>query len=123
MSAKPPILWLEKPEDHDYNAALHFLSLHVNYAEAKRTVNMLQEADADEYEAKDILRAADVRLLPPENSHVHKDLHKIRWHKELSPVLLVRDRPLTVADGYHRICAAYHYDENAIVKCHIVSWG
>jgi hypothetical protein len=39
-------------------------------------------------------------------------------------VLLVRGRlgagvPLTVADGYHRICASYHLDENAPIPCRI----
>jgi hypothetical protein len=41
-------------------------------------------------------------------------------------VLLIRgdrDRaiPLTVADGYHRICASRHIDENALIPCRIVS--
>jgi hypothetical protein len=45
----------------------------------------------------------------------------------LSPVLLVRGRldahvPLTVADGYHRICASYHLDEDADIPCRIVDW-
>jgi len=44
--------------------------------------------------------------------------------KRLSPVLLVRgdlasDRPLAVADGYHRICASHHLDENADIPCHV----
>jgi hypothetical protein len=40
-------------------------------------------------------------------------------------VLLVRGAfgsgvPLTVADGYHRICASYHLDENADIPCRLV---
>jgi hypothetical protein len=31
------------------------------------------------------------------------------------------DVPLTVADGYHRICASYHINENADIPCHLVS--
>ena len=27
--------------------------------------------------------------------------------------------PLTVADGYHRICASYHLDEDADIPCRI----
>ena len=43
----------------------------------------------------------------------------------LSPVLLVRGRaaagtPLVVADGYHRICASYHLDEDADIPCRLV---
>jgi hypothetical protein len=42
-------------------------------------------------------------------------------------VLLVRGRldahiPLTVADGYHRICAGHHLDEDADIPCRIVDW-
>jgi hypothetical protein len=45
--------------------------------------------------------------------------------RKLSPVLVVRGcvatgRPLTVADGYHRICASYHIDEDADIPCHLV---
>ena len=28
--------------------------------------------------------------------------------------------PLTVADGYHRICGSYHLDEDADIPCRIV---
>jgi hypothetical protein len=39
-------------------------------------------------------------------------------------VLLVRGQltsevPLTIADGYHRICASYHLDEDADIPCRI----
>jgi hypothetical protein len=27
--------------------------------------------------------------------------------------------PLIVADGYHRICASYHLDENTDIPCRI----
>jgi hypothetical protein len=49
----------------------------------------------------------------------------VRDGQRLSPILLVRGRAtddvaLTVADGYHRICASYHIDENADIPCRIV---
>jgi len=39
-------------------------------------------------------------------------------------VLLVRGElasevPLTIADGYHRICASHHLDEDAPIPCRI----
>ena len=57
--------------------------------------------------------------------HVAKDLDKVRSGDHLSPVLLVRGNiaagaPLTIADGYHRICASYHLDEDADIPCHLV---
>ena len=53
------------------------------------------------------------------------DLKKINQGIPLSPVLLVRgdldaDHPLVIADGYHRVCASYHVDENAAIPCHLV---
>jgi hypothetical protein len=31
--------------------------------------------------------------------------------------------PLIVADGYHRICASYHLDEDADIPCRITDLG
>lgn len=62
-------------------------------------------------------RAARLPLLPVDNPHVASDLAKIKTAKQLSPILLVRGDfpagiPLQIADGYHRVCASYHTDEN-----------
>ena len=70
--------------------------------------------------AKDILRASGLALLPPDNHEVTKDLNKVKAGTKLSPVLLVRGTPLWVADGYHRVCASYHLDEDALIPCRIV---
>jgi len=64
-------------------------------------------------------------VLTPDNVHVAGDLRKIKAGRKLSPVLLVRGRlagevPLTVADGYHGICASWHLDEDADIPCRIV---
>jgi hypothetical protein len=59
---------------------------------------------------------------------VAKDLKKITQGRLLSPVLCVRGMmragmPLIVADGYHRICASYHLDEDADIPCRITDLG
>ena len=64
-------------------------------------------------------------LLPQENYHVKGDIKKVRKGDLLSPVLLLRgsiesDKPVIIADGYHRICASYYLNENAEVLCHLV---
>ena len=28
-----------------------------------------------------------------------------------------------IADGYHRVCASYHIDENTDIPCHVVDRG
>jgi hypothetical protein len=85
-------------------------------------VKALEKAEGlAHYKAKDILRASGLALLPEDNKHVASDLNKVESGKKLSPVLLVRGEPLQIADGYHRVCASYHIDENADIPCRIVN--
>jgi hypothetical protein len=118
--------WAEKPDADDYPAAEHYLSLLMPVARAKRLVRRLRSAPIVRRKAKDLLRASRLAALPPENLHVARDIKKVNVGKQLSPVLLVRGQigatevPLTIADGYHRICASYHLDENADIPCRIV---
>ncbi|HUZ86870.1 MAG TPA: hypothetical protein VNF26_07955 [Candidatus Baltobacterales bacterium] len=93
--------------------------------EAAQLVRRLRTAPIVRRKAKDLLRASTLSALPPDNVHVAKDLAKVKKGGRLSPVLMVRgrleaDTPLTVADGYHRICASYHLDEDADIPCRIV---
>jgi hypothetical protein len=125
MAPKVTENWAEKPDDHDYPAAEDYLSLMMAVAAARRMVSRLRTTALVRRKAKDLLRASRLPVLPPENVHVARDLEKVRAGKKLSPVLLVRGRlgtaevPLTVADGYHRICASYHLDEEADIPCRI----
>ena len=87
----PKVIWLTEPQEHDYPVAAGYLA-----------------------------------LLAPDNPHVAADLHKINHERPLSPVLLVRGdldtaRALHIADGYHRICAAHHTDENSDIPCHLAA--
>jgi len=116
--------WKDEPDEHDYPAAGDFLSLVMSEGEVATAVAALREAAIVRRKAKDLLRASRLDLLPPANAHVTVDLDKVRRGERLSPILLVRgdagrDVPLTVADGYHRICASYHINENADIPCRI----
>ena len=119
-------IWKTDPETHDFPAAQDYLELVLTPATAKKAVAALRRAPTVHKHAKDLLRASTLALLPKENLHVTGDLKKIRKGKRLSPVLLLRGdayngAPMTVADGYHRICASWYYDENALIACRIVS--
>lgn len=114
--------WKAEPEDHDYPAAANYLSLILPKASVDAIVAELRAAPIGHWKAKDLLRASGLALLPEDNPHVNSDLKKVKGGDELSPVLLVRgdmnrSAPLQVADGYHRICASYHLDENADIPC------
>jgi hypothetical protein len=117
--------WGEEPDEHDYPAAASFLSLICEPTEVRRLVTALKAAPIVHYHAKDLLRSSGLALLPPDNFHVAADLAKIADGQPLSPVLLMRGDfrrgvPMTIADGYHRVCASYHVDENADIPCHLV---
>lgn len=125
MSTAPKPHWKELPEDHDYPAAESYLSLVLVPAAAKRAVKRLRRGAIQHFKAKDLLRASELPLLPPDNVHVEKDLAKVRRGEQLSPVLLVRGKrnqgiALTVADGYHRICASHHLDEDSDIPCRLI---
>jgi hypothetical protein len=117
--------WKDQPDDHDYPAAADYLSLLMPPAAANRLTRRLRAARIVHRKAKDLLRASRLPVLPPDNFHVAKDLKKVKTGGQLSPVLVVRGRlatdvPLTVADGYHRICASWHLDEDADIPCRVV---
>ena len=112
-----PVIWKTEPDDHDYPAAGDYLALLANAETVDKLVAALKSAPIVYKKAKDILRASRLGLLPVDNPHVRSDLEKIKKAKALSPILLVRGDlatrvPLQVADGYHRVCASYHTDEN-----------
>jgi hypothetical protein len=117
--------WKTEPDDHDYPAALDHLTLLSSLEAAEATVEGLKTADLTHRKAKELLRASRLETLPPANVPVVADLAKVKAGRSLSPVLPVRgtvelDLPLTIADGYHRICASYWLDENADIPCKLV---
>jgi hypothetical protein len=124
--SKHALQWSKQPVGEDYLAALGYLCLIIAAPQAKRLVSRMRNARPFNRAAKDLLRASTLPLLSPEDSAVARDMKKIQKGKPLSPVLLVRGdayegAALIVADGYHRICAAYHQDEDAEVACLMAS--
>ena len=123
VAAKPH--WKEQPDAQDYPAAQSYLSLIMPAAQAKRMAGRLRRSEVGHFKAKDLLRASGLPLLQSDDVHVAKDLAKVKQGNRLSPVLLVRGNltghtPLIVADGYHRICASYHLDEDDDIPCRLI---
>jgi hypothetical protein len=122
MAKKVSVKWLSKPEDHDYPAALSYLSLIYDATTAASLVKKLKKAAMTEFKAKDIFRASALPLLGVVNSHVKKNQQKIMSGGEMTPLLLIRDTAngrVIIADGYHRMCAVYSFDEDAVIPCKI----
>ena len=116
--------WKAVPDEHDYPAARRYLSLQVDPKTAKSIAKSMPKAPILYAKAKDLLRASRLDLQPADDPEVRRDLEKVKNGVKLSPVLLVRGSlggwPLIVADGYHRICASYHLDEDADIPHRIV---
>jgi len=117
------IIWLPYPEEKDYPAAESYLCLLYKHKVVKEIINKLKKAPISRFHAKDIFRASGLSLLGVSNSHVEKDRKKIEEGNSLSPILLVRNEvndKVIIADGYHRMCAVYSFDEDANIPCKIV---
>jgi hypothetical protein len=117
------IKWLEDAEEHNYPAAQSYLLLLYGKKQVKKSVAALRTAPVTQFKAKDIFRASGLSLLGVSNYHVERDRRKIKRGRSLSPILLVRDPEhgkVVIADGYHRLCAIYGFDEDAWIHCKIV---
>lgn len=117
------IRWLDAPHAHNYPAALSYLSLIFPVARARALVAKLRRVRVSTFKAKDIFRASSLSSLGVSNAQVERDRRMIVKGTPLSPILLVRDAEhgkVVIADGYHRLCAIYSYNEDAEIPCQIV---
>jgi len=117
------ITWLKLPESHNYPAAVSYLGLIYTDTVVSKLVQKLKKTGITEFKAKDIFRASRLSLLGISNSRIINNRKKIRAGLGLSPLLLVRDSQegrVIIADGYHRLCTVYGYNEDALIPCKIV---
>ena len=117
------IKWLPDVEEHDFPAAASYLGLIYGDDRVAEIVAALRKANMTQFKAKDIFRASQLSLLGISNQRVERDRQKIADGKSLSPLLLVRDQSngkVVIADGYHRLCAVYGFNEDAWIPCKIV---
>ncbi|MGH2849139.1 MAG: hypothetical protein ACRDLP_00815 [Solirubrobacteraceae bacterium] len=124
MADRARVRWLDEPEDKDYAAARSYLSLLVPESALDPLIVKLRIATTGSWRAKDILRATGLPLLRAKDSlEVADKLAKIAAKEPISPILLVVLRPdvrTQIADGYHRICAAFLTHEDALVPGRIL---
>jgi len=122
MKRSIKIQWQAGPAEHDYPAAQSYLNLIYDDKQVRRMIAALKAAKITQFKAKDIFRASGLSLLGTSNSHVVKDRDKLLAGQPISPILLVRDSDkgkVIIADGYHRLCAVYSFDEDALIPCKI----
>ena len=88
--SKSKLKWSETEEHADFDAAFKYLSLLCSDRKAHALVKSLRGSKPLEHAAKDMLRAAQLPLLPRDEPHVDADLKRIQKAKPLAPVLLIR---------------------------------
>jgi hypothetical protein len=116
--------WADKPGKDNARDAASYLGMFKKQKNAQRIIDELLQKPIVFFKAKDILRAARLTPLPPDDPHVKDALTLIANGIQLDPVYLLRgklkgDVQVTVLDGYHRISAAYNIDQSTDVACQI----
>ena len=117
------IKWFPEVAEHNYPAAESYLSLIYPEDRVAEMMTEYRNAPIVHFKAKDIFRASRLSLLGVSNLHVEKDKKKIEKGEPLSPLLLLRDEQngvVVIADGYHRLCAIYEFNEDALINCKII---
>lgn len=115
------ILWLPDVEPDDYTAAQNYLSILLDPARAVKAVAKLQGSIVTTRRANDLLRACHREPMDRDDIGVRHVLDAIAVGKPLSPVLVVSfAHGGDIADGYHRVCAAYHLHPFTDVPCRLV---
>lgn len=123
--SSPVVQWLANPEHDDYSAARSYLSLNAKSKTTKNALKKLAHTKRVHFKAKDLLRASNLPLLPRNNPDVAKELARVASGEPLSPCLVIRGRlekgrVAQIADGYHRICAAYHVNGDTDIPVQII---
>lgn len=115
------IAWLGDVAEKDYAAALAYLTLKLDAPRAKAVVHALRKADVIEWRrANDILRACGLQPLPASDPGVARTRRRVRRGRKLSPVLMVSySFGGDIADGYHRVSAAYWENPFVLVPARI----
>lgn len=124
MASNEPVKidWLDDVAEHDYEAALHYLTLLLDRKRAKALVAKLRDAKLTHRRSNDILRASQHPALPMHDPGVIRDHAKAVQGHKLSPVLVVSFKyGGDIADGYHRVSLAYNLDPFALVPLRLAS--
>jgi hypothetical protein len=116
----PSITWQDDANPADYEAASRYLALVDIQKNIDKTLADLKVGTIVEYKAADLLRAAQLIVPKADDRPTREQIKKIRRGEAVSPVLLVRApalKKVIIADGFHRICAAYRIDPDVMLHC------
>ncbi len=115
--------WEKKVKKRNLDAAEEYLQLIFEPKDVEETIALLHRyrGSIRTFKVRDILRASQNELKPETNENVEKQFVKLFEGEALAPVLLVRkNQKLFIADGYHRMCAAYYLNKDTEMHCVLV---
>ena len=116
-------VWLPDVADSNYAAALAYLSLKLNTAQAEQIVSELRSTPVTERRANDLLRACEYAPLPLSDPGVRHEYSKLSKGRSLSPILVVSfAMGADIADGYHRLSYSYAVSPYELVPLRLVEF-
>lgn len=113
------VKWIKRPGKKDFPAAEAYLTLTLGQDRARRLIKRLRAAKLRKLPARDILRASRTPMSEVRAFDWVRQNKDIKKGRPFAPLLLVCDRrsgKLIVADGFHRLCAAFARDQDAKVR-------
>ena len=107
------VVWKSDPEDHDFPAAIAYLSLLASARRRARDRRRPARGDDDAPEGEGHPARLPVATAAGGQSPRRRRPRQDRQGQAAvagpaRPGLAQRRRPLQIADGYHRVCASYH---------------
>ncbi len=124
MISNKEISWLPEVKESNYIDAESYLNLIYFPDQVLEIISNLRKSNIVLFKAKDVLRASRLQLLTNNNYHVKLEMEDITQEIPLSPLLLVKDKDLKgkliIADGYHRLCSIYNFNEDFSIHCKII---
>ncbi|HEX8786222.1 MAG TPA: hypothetical protein VF793_08575 [Telluria sp.] len=122
----PSIEWMDDAPESDYQSAAHYLALVETPKGVNQALAEMRRATIVEYKATDLLRAAKLAVPKSDDRPTRDQIKSIEKGEAVSPVLLLRVSALKkviIADGFHRICAAYRIDPDVVLHCKLATSG
>lgn len=111
--------WSKKPKKKNYAAAKAYLDLQFGRKRASAITTRLKRASVKKCAARDILRASHTPMAEVKAFDWDKQIKDIKRGRRISPILLVcgeHGAPVVIADGFHRLCAAFAFNQDVKVR-------
>jgi hypothetical protein len=111
------ISWFDEPEEHNYRPPSPISPCYSTRRPSRTTRNGCGGREMAKFKAKDIFRASGLSLLGVSTTTSERDGARFSTARSSRRCSSVRDTVrsrLIIADGYHRLCSVYQFDEGRL---------